>query len=84
MTDAESFGMWVKQRRRELDLTQERLAGLVGCATVTIKKIEQGQYRPSRQILAILARELQIPEGESAEFLRRGRATLPEVGPDDP
>ncbi len=74
MTDGESFGAWVKRRRRELDLTQERLAGLVGCATVTIKKLEYGQYRPSRQILEILARELAIPAAEASEFLRRGRA----------
>jgi transcriptional regulator with XRE-family HTH domain len=35
-----SFGAWLKRRRKALDLTQEALAQLVGCAGVTIRKYE--------------------------------------------
>lgn len=36
-----TFEDWVHQRRKALDMTQAELAARVGCATVTIKKIEQ-------------------------------------------
>lgn len=36
-----SFGYWVRRQRQALDLTQAALARQVGCATVTISKIEQ-------------------------------------------
>ena len=34
-----SFGSYVRQRRREMDLTQEELARRVGCAAITLRKI---------------------------------------------
>ncbi len=39
MPDNASFGSWLKQRRKTLDLTQAELARLVGCATVTIHSL---------------------------------------------
>ena len=81
---------WLKQRRRELDLTQQALAQRVGCATVTIKKIEAGSYRPSKQVAARLAAELAIPPTDYAAFMQHMRrlptdapaaATLPSAGP---
>ncbi len=35
-----SFGAWVRRRRKALDLTQAALAQRVGCAEVTIRKLE--------------------------------------------
>ncbi|MDQ2808970.1 MAG: helix-turn-helix transcriptional regulator, partial [Chloroflexota bacterium] len=61
---------WLKQRRRALDLTQQALAQRVGCATVTIKKIEAGSYRPSKQVAARLAAELAIPPSDYAAFMQ--------------
>ena len=43
-----SFGLWLKQRRKSLDLTQADLADQVGCSTTTIRKIEADQRRPSK------------------------------------
>ena len=40
MEQPNSFGDWVRRRRKALDLTQEHLAQQVGCALATIKKIE--------------------------------------------
>ena len=44
-----SFGAWLQRRRKQLDLTQAHLGQRVGCAAVTLHKIETGQLRPSRE-----------------------------------
>ncbi len=69
-----SFGSFVRQRRREMDLTQEELARRVGCAAITLRKIESDNLRPSVQIAERLAMALVIPLNERAEFVRRARA----------
>ena len=74
-----SFGRFVRQRRRELDLTQEELARRVGCAAITIRKIEAEDARPSVQIAERLAMALAILLDDRAEFVRRARAIRPEV-----
>jgi peptide/nickel transport system substrate-binding protein len=72
------FGRWLKLRRKSLDLTQQELARRVGCATVTIRKFESGEIRPSRQIAERLAAQLALPSDEQATFVRfaRGMAEL--------
>ncbi len=45
-----TFSQWLKRRRQELDLTQDRLAELVGYASPTIQKIERGERKPSRDL----------------------------------
>ncbi len=78
MAHEESFGRMVRERRRALDLTQEELARRVGCAAVTIRKIEYDEIRPSVQIAERLAMALAIPLDDRAEFVRRARAVRPE------
>jgi len=68
-----SFGYWVRRRRKALDLTQADLARRVGCAEVTIQKIEADERRPSSQIADLLAAQLRIPPAERATFLQRAR-----------
>ena len=46
MNATQSFGEWLRHRRRELDLTQEALARQVGCARVTIRKLRSGRDAP--------------------------------------
>src|SRR5262245_8692543 len=70
-----SFNRWLRQRRRALDLTQAGLAAQVGCATDTLRKIESGGLRPSRQIAERLADLLAIPDDERATFIRLARGT---------
>ncbi len=77
MQQQESFGQRVRQRRRSLDLTQDELARRVGCAAITIRRIEAGDLRPSQQIAERLAMALAIPLDERAEFVRAARAVLP-------
>jgi predicted ATPase/DNA-binding XRE family transcriptional regulator len=68
-----SFGNWVKQRRKALDLTQADLARQVGCAAVTIRKIEVGRLRPSKEMIERLADHLGIPFEERGKFFRLAR-----------
>ena len=69
-----SFGQWLKQRRKMLDLTREDLAQQVGCAAVTLNKIEADERRPSKQIAALLAQYLNIPADEYPTFIRFARS----------
>ena len=73
LKDPMSFGEWVRQRRKTLDLTQAALAQRVGCAVVTIKKIEQDMRRPSQQMAQLLANELAIPAVQRDTFIQLGR-----------
>ena len=72
-TEASTFNVWLKQRRRSLDLTQEDLAERVGCSTVTIQKIELGERRPSKQVAQRLAECLGIPVEEQGDFVSFAR-----------
>jgi len=94
MSHENAFGQQVRQRRRSLDLTQEELARRVGCAAITLRKIEAGDLRPSQQIAERLALALAIPLDERAEFVRQARsvqlpgrpiepAPIPQVMPEE-
>jgi predicted ATPase/transcriptional regulator with XRE-family HTH domain len=68
-----SFGQWVKKRRKALDLTQIELAKRVGCANISIQKIEANERRPSKQMALLLAEQLGIPGEERQQFVRFAR-----------
>ncbi len=53
-----AFGAYLKQRRKALALTQEDVAARVGCARETIRKLEAGGRRPSKEIAQRLAEVL--------------------------
>ena len=76
MAETVSFGNWIRQRRRALDLTQDQLAARVGCSISAIRKIEADERRPSRQVAELLADTLQIPTTERATFLKVARMEL--------
>src|SRR5262249_43653348 len=76
MDEPISFGYWVRRRRKALDLTSDELARQVGCAGVTIRKIEADERRRSRQIAERRAECLQLPPEDRAAFLRAARAEL--------
>ena len=69
----QSFGVLAKNRRRELGLTQDELARRVGCAPITIRKIEADDLRPSVQIAERMAMALNIPLEERAAFVKLAR-----------
>jgi predicted ATPase/transcriptional regulator with XRE-family HTH domain len=76
MERRDSFGYWMRRRRKTLDLTQNELAQQVGCAVGTIQKLEGDERRPSKQLAARLADLLLIPSAERDIFLKVARAEL--------
>ena len=79
-----SFGQWLHQRRRSLDLTQQDLADQVGCARITLRRIESGTLKPSKELALILLEKLGTPQAEREAWLRfaRGLAGFPESSSD--
>lgn len=77
------FSNWLRERRRALDLTQEELARLVGCAAVTIKKLETGTRRPSKPLAERLAAMLGIEPSQQVAFVAfaRGLSSNPPAMP---
>jgi predicted ATPase/DNA-binding XRE family transcriptional regulator len=78
MSQVSSFGQWLRQRRKTLDLTQEQLADRLGCSPNTIRKIELGTRKPSRQIAELLAQCLNVPTDQYealVQFARGGPST---------
>jgi len=74
-----SFGQIVKERRSALGLTQAELANRVGCAPITIRRIEADNLRPSSQMAELLALSLKIPEAEQLGFVRLARQRKPDT-----
>jgi predicted ATPase/transcriptional regulator with XRE-family HTH domain len=74
MDEIMSLGMWIRRRRKALDLTREELASLIGCSAELVRKIESNTRRPSKQIAARLARYLQLAPDEFESFVRVARA----------
>ena len=68
-----TFGQWLKERRKALDLTQEELAERVGCSVWMVQKIETGDRRPSRQVVGLLADALRVPPDKRQAFMSLAR-----------
>ncbi len=64
-----TFTAWLKRKRREQGLTQETLAGLAGCSTTYLKKIEAGQRQPTRQIVEALLDALEVPNDSRPTYI---------------
>ena len=72
--EGNSFGYWLRRRRKALDLTQAALGQKASCSQAAIKKIEAGERRPSRALALRLAEHLAIPAPERAAFLEAARS----------
>jgi predicted ATPase/DNA-binding XRE family transcriptional regulator len=72
----------LKRRRQEHGLTQDELAERVGCATQTIRKIENGQRRPSYQMADRLAQVLRLSPEERAVWMSAVRAAAEPAPPE--
>jgi transcriptional regulator with XRE-family HTH domain len=77
MSERETFGCWLKQHRKWLNLTQHALAVQSGCSVDTIRKIEAEQRRPSRQLVERLAETLQMPAAARTVFHQMARGHAP-------
>src|SRR5512146_1709989 len=71
-----TFGEWLRHSRNDLKLTREEFAGRVGCSVALLRKIEDGERRPSVQIAELIANSLNIPPEERATFVKVARGEL--------
>jgi predicted ATPase/DNA-binding XRE family transcriptional regulator len=76
MANQMDFGSWLRQARSARDLTQEALAEAVGCATQTLRSLEIGRRRPSREMAGRIAAVLGVPPEERERVLALARAPL--------
>ncbi len=76
LNDDASFGHWVMLRRKALHFTRAGLAQRVGCAEVTLRKIEADERRPSEQIAERLADCLRLTPKDRALFIRAARGSV--------
>jgi predicted ATPase/DNA-binding XRE family transcriptional regulator len=88
MQFAPPFRRWLQQQRKALGLTQAMLAARAHYATVTLRKIEEGRLRPSREMAMQLADALEVPADAREDFIafargievRRALRLLPATG----
>jgi len=73
------FGEWLKKQRRGLDLSRQQLADQVGCAEVTLRRIEGGTLKPSRELASNLLVKVGIPQNKIEQWIRfaRGLGGMP-------
>src|SRR5512146_879933 len=72
----ETFGEWLRAQRSLRRLTREEFAKRIGCSVSAIRKIEDGDRRPSAQIAELLANCLDVPPEERSNFVRVARGEL--------
>lgn len=68
-----SFGEWLKRQRMGRGLSRDQLAHQIGCAAITLRKIEAEERRPSAQIVERLIEIFNIPSDERKAFLSFSR-----------
>src|SRR5690242_16382761 len=73
MQEEISFGIWLRKQRRALDLSQQTFANHVGCAEVTLRRIEAGTLKPSKELAEILLEKLGIPQTEWSHWISFAR-----------
>lgn len=70
----QTFGRWLRDRRKALDLTQDQLAVRAGYAADTIRKVEADRARPSRQLVERLAEVFAVPSDERDQLMHLARS----------
>lgn len=75
------FHEWLKKRRRALDFSVDELSQRAACSPNTLRKLETGDRRPSRELAERLSRHLQIAPKELPAFLAYARAGSTEAAP---
>ncbi len=83
MFSQQSFGYWLRLKRKSFDLTREGLAERVGCSAATVRKLEAEERRPSEQIVKRVAEIFEIPKNEREKFLRFARGELASIAEEE-
>jgi predicted ATPase/transcriptional regulator with XRE-family HTH domain len=71
-----TFGEWLRGQREQRKLTREEFANRIGCSVAMLRKIEDGERRPSVQIAGLIANCLEIPLEEQSSFIKVARGEL--------
>ncbi len=74
MTTETTFGVWLRQQRRQLDWTQVELAQRVGYSVATIRKLERDELRPSKKLAELLAQGLDVAIADRARVVSFARS----------
>src|SRR5260370_18278666 len=77
-----SFGLVIRERRRQLDLTQEEVARRIKTSTPYVGHLESGKRHPSDKIVSRLAEVLGLDRRELF-FLANPRAQALLVPPEE-
>lgn len=79
----DTFGEWLRGQRKVRKLTRLEFAERIGCSAIMLRKIEDGERRPSAQIAELIANALDIPTPEREAFIRvaRGELTIKRLHP---
>jgi transcriptional regulator with XRE-family HTH domain len=72
----DTFGEWLRYQREQLQLTRQQFASRVGCSVALLRKIEDGERRPSEQIAGLMANSLNIPPSDRGTFVKVARGDL--------
>ncbi|HYO49214.1 MAG TPA: tetratricopeptide repeat protein [Chloroflexia bacterium] len=78
MSDSDTFALWLRERRKAVDFTQEALAERAGLSLSAVRKLEAGKRKPSRKVAEVLANALRIPPEDRARFLHVARGAVGE------
>ena len=76
MDERASFGLWLRQRRQDLRLTQEDLAERMACSGSMVRKIEAGERVASQQMAELLAESFNIVPDERSAFVQFAQGLL--------
>jgi non-specific serine/threonine protein kinase len=79
VTDQPPFGEWLRRQRRALDLSRQNLANQAGCAEITLRRIEAGTLKPSKELALLLLEKVGIPQNEREQWIgyARGQSGMP-------
>jgi transcriptional regulator with XRE-family HTH domain len=69
----ETFGQWLRRRRKAKDLTQEQLADRMFMSPEIIRKLESGERRPSADTADVIADFFGVPPEERPAFIKFAR-----------
>ncbi|HXD09397.1 MAG TPA: helix-turn-helix domain-containing protein, partial [Anaerolineales bacterium] len=72
----DTFGEWLRDQRNHRKLTREEFANRIGCSVAMLRKIEDGERRPSPQIAELIANCLDIRADERGTFIKVARGVL--------
>jgi len=67
------FGEWLRKKRRDLDLSRQQLADQADCAEITLRRIEGGTLKPSKELAAILLEKVGILKSELDTWIQFAR-----------